>query len=191
MIVSFRHLRILLAWGVLPLCMVHGGFAVALDLNQASRAQLLGVKGIGAKTADRILSARSQGAFASLEDFAARVPGFGPKKRQALREQNVTVGTSLIQSATGNRPTAPPDGTSDGTSDGISAVTADAAPDRTKSLRNPAVGIALPAMPMLIRPRPRQPDREHDRGTHADRSAQPVANTRSGTASAAIPDKIH
>lgn len=183
MIVSFRHLRILLAWGVLSWCVTQGGFAVALDLNQASRSQLLAVKGIGVKTADRILSARSQGAFVSMKDFAARVPGFGPRKRQALREQNVTVSTLPIQSATGNRPAGP---------SGVAFESpSDVAADRTKSLRNPGAGIALPAMPMLIRPRPRQPAREHDKATHADRRVQAVANTGNGTASAGIRDKIH
>ena len=187
MIVSFRYLRILCSWGVLLVCVVQGERALALDLNQASRSQLLAVKGIGAKTADRILSARSQRAFASLEDFVARVPGFGAKKRQALREQNVTVGTTPIQSATGNRPAAASGVAFESPTD----LTADVTGGRTTSLRNPVAAVTQPAMPMLIRPRPRQPACEHEKGMHTDRRAHSVVNTRNGTASAGIDDKIH
>ncbi|AFK62379.1 hypothetical protein TKWG_10635 [Advenella kashmirensis WT001] len=51
----------------------------ALDLNQATRAQLRAIKGVGDKLADRILTARQRGRFVSLEDLAAGLPGWGRK----------------------------------------------------------------------------------------------------------------
>ncbi len=193
MIVFFRQLRILFCWGLLSLCVVQGERAFALDLNQASRSQLLAVKGIGIKTADRILAARKQRPFSSLEDFVARVPGFGPKRRQALREQNVTVGMPPIQTETGNSSIAATDVFPETVSDSLPKRGPDArlnvVADRIQSRPSAVSGKVMPAMPMLIRPRPRQSAPEHDSSARADRSTS--QSTWNRTAGAGIRDKSH
>jgi len=56
-----------------------------LDLNSASRDDLLGLPGVGGATADRIIDERTRGGpFARVEDLC-RVRGIGPKKLAALR----------------------------------------------------------------------------------------------------------
>lgn len=57
-----------------------------LDLNTATRAELVALKGIGKKTADRILKARRErgGCFASLEDLGA-IRGIKGKTLSRLR----------------------------------------------------------------------------------------------------------
>ncbi|HLR29953.1 MAG TPA: ComEA family DNA-binding protein [Paenalcaligenes sp.] len=59
----------------------------AMDLNQASRAELQSLPGIGPKTAETIIEERERGgAFTSLQDLSARVRGIGPKRLEALKE---------------------------------------------------------------------------------------------------------
>ncbi|HLR82964.1 MAG TPA: DUF655 domain-containing protein [Paenalcaligenes sp.] len=59
----------------------------AMDLNQASQAQLQSLPGIGPKTAETIIEERERGgAFTSLQDLSARVRGIGPKRLEALQE---------------------------------------------------------------------------------------------------------
>jgi len=56
-----------------------------LDLNSASRDDLLRLPGVGGATADRIIDERTHGGrFARVEDLC-RVRGIGPKKLAALR----------------------------------------------------------------------------------------------------------
>ena len=45
----------------------------AVDLNRATREELLTVSGIGTGTADRILAEREQRPFSDVEDFRRRV----------------------------------------------------------------------------------------------------------------------
>ncbi|MGO1767806.1 MAG: ComEA family DNA-binding protein [Advenella sp.] len=160
------------------------GPVLALDLNQATRSQLRAVKGIGDKLADRILSGRAQGRFISMEDFAARVPGVGTKKLKKLRNQGLTVGGLSANSAAIPqglaRPVGPhfpdalnrprerhsPDSltrpkerhSSDADrlmpAGRVSAITYGSV-DSSKSSSSPQSNRPLPAMPMLIRPRPR------------------------------------
>jgi hypothetical protein len=54
-----------------------------VDLNRASRAELLSLPGVGPVVAARIEAARP---FASVDDLA-RVPGFGPARRRALADR--------------------------------------------------------------------------------------------------------
>jgi len=156
----------------------------ALDLNQATRAQLRAIKGVGDKLADRILAARAQGRFASMEDLAARVAGVGPKKLQRLREQGVRTGAqtgysarpqTATASAGSGKPARP-------VPDPFATVRRDVAVDPEpvpdlKSAGNDQARRPIPAMPMLIQPRPR---------TNSD-SAHPVA----GSGRAAIHGKTH
>ena len=67
--------------------------AYALDLNTATQAELVQIKGIGEKTAKRIIDERQRaGNFDSLEDFFLRIKGMGKKKMQQLSQQGVYVG---------------------------------------------------------------------------------------------------
>lgn len=57
----------------------------ALDLNQASREELIALPGIGEKTADAIVAYRtSQGSFHSLEELQ-KIKGMTDRKVKALK----------------------------------------------------------------------------------------------------------
>lgn len=69
--------------------------AQALDLNDATAQQLEGIRGIGPRTAQTIVSERDRaGKFESLQDLADRVRGISPKKAEALGAAGLTVGTA-------------------------------------------------------------------------------------------------
>lgn len=69
--------------------------AQALDLNDATAQQLAGIRGIGPRTAQTIVSERERaGRFESLEDLAERVRGISQKKAEALGAAGLTVGAS-------------------------------------------------------------------------------------------------
>ena len=69
--------------------------AHAVDINQATAAQLEGVRGIGPRTAEIIVRERDRGgSFESLDDLTERVRGIGQKKAQALQAAGLTVGTA-------------------------------------------------------------------------------------------------
>ena len=127
------HFIVVFILMLLPIA-VGQGQARALDLNLASKEQLLGLKGIGGKTADKILTARQDQPFRSTSDFKSRVPGFGVKKLQKLREQGLTIGGQ------------PLDVPATGELAGAARRTA----SRRASLSSPA----LPALPVLIKPTP-------------------------------------
>lgn len=65
--------------------------AWALDLNTATRAQLEQLPRIGVARAEVILNARAHGPFASWADFLQRVPGYGEKSIQHLKDLGVTI----------------------------------------------------------------------------------------------------
>ncbi|MGE8640266.1 MAG: ComEA family DNA-binding protein [Achromobacter sp.] len=74
--------------------------ANALDVNQASAQQLEGIRGIGPRTAEIIVSERERGGkFDSFEDLAERVRGIGLKKAQALESAGLQVGPGGAASA--------------------------------------------------------------------------------------------
>lgn len=88
-----RWLGVLCAFCVLAAAPLHA--ANIVDLNTADRAQLESVRGIGPHMADVILKERNRGGvFASADDFAARVPGIGPKRAENLRAAGLRIGTS-------------------------------------------------------------------------------------------------
>lgn len=72
--------------------LLHGGAAWAgVEVNQATEAQLDGVKGLGPATSGRILLERAQRPFADWPDLIARVKGIGPLAAQRLSTEGVTV----------------------------------------------------------------------------------------------------
>ncbi len=156
--------------------------AHALDLNNATKAQLRSIKGIGDKTADRILSIRKQGRFLSLDDFGARVPGFGPKKLHKLRTQGVTVGSPAgISYSRGDDTAHSAFGSQQAVSVSIQTESGAANPGsgrgrqgaRATVHRNEATASSTPAMPMLIRPQPRK-------DASATSQKLPAADTQEG-----------
>lgn len=63
----------------------------AVDINKATHADLLEVKGIGPATATRILDARKQGTFKNWEDLIHRVKGIAENSAVRLSAEGVTV----------------------------------------------------------------------------------------------------
>lgn len=55
-----------------------------INLNRATQAELETLPGVGPKLAQRIIAARQQQPFTSLDDFDRRVPGVGPSLRGKL-----------------------------------------------------------------------------------------------------------
>lgn len=70
--------------------------AGAVDLNQATVTDLQQIKGIGPKTAERIIAERSRaGDFDSLQDLSDRVKGIGPKRLIDLEASGLKAGKPL------------------------------------------------------------------------------------------------
>lgn len=63
----------------------------AVEVNQATEAELDGVKGLGPSSTRRILQARSQGLFKDWADFMARVKGIKPPTAAKLSQEGLTV----------------------------------------------------------------------------------------------------
>lgn len=69
--------------------------ASAVDLNQAGLAELRQIKGIGPKTAERIIEERTRaGPFDSLQDLSDRVKGIGPKRLATLEDRGLKIGSA-------------------------------------------------------------------------------------------------
>ena len=64
----------------------------ALEVNDATEAQLDGVRGLGPSQTARILQAREAGPFTSWADFMARVKGIKAATATKLSTQGLTVG---------------------------------------------------------------------------------------------------
>ncbi|OAE61899.1 DNA-binding protein [Achromobacter xylosoxidans] len=85
--------------------------AQAVDINQATAAQLEGLRGIGPRTAEIIVRERERGGrFESLDDLTERVRGIGQKKAQALQAAGMTIGAAgaAPRSAAGAAPAVRP-----------------------------------------------------------------------------------
>ena len=63
----------------------------AVDANQASRAELETVKGIGPGLSGKIMEARKTGAFKNWEDLVVRVGGVGPGNAARFSQAGLTV----------------------------------------------------------------------------------------------------
>ena len=70
--------------------------AVAVDLNKATLNELQQIKGIGPKTAERIIEERERsGPYDSLKDLSERVKGIGPKRLVTLQALGLHTGDAL------------------------------------------------------------------------------------------------
>lgn len=76
----------------------------AVDVNKASHADLVEVKGIGPATATRILDARKQAPFKNWDDLIARVKGIGANSAAKFSEEGLTVSGQAYKS--GSKPSA-------------------------------------------------------------------------------------
>src|SRR5512141_1738263 len=66
-------------------------FAFGLELNDANRAQLEQVNGIGVTTAEVILQERAKAPFRDWIDLSQRVKGMSGKRLEQLQQEGVTV----------------------------------------------------------------------------------------------------
>jgi competence protein ComEA len=66
--------------------------AHALEVNDATEAQLDGMRGLGPSQTARILQAREAGPFINWADFMARVKGVKAPTARKLSAQGLTVG---------------------------------------------------------------------------------------------------
>lgn len=74
--------------------------AHALDVNEASLAELQTIKGVGPRTAQIIIQERQRaGLFESLQDLSERVRGIGMKRLQSMQQAGLTVGSSSSKTA--------------------------------------------------------------------------------------------
>ncbi len=82
-----------LCWVILgPLAlMLISPMAWALDINQASEAELDSLKGMGPALSAKVLTARAQGPFLNWQDVMQRVSGLRQAKAQQFSEQGLTV----------------------------------------------------------------------------------------------------
>lgn len=67
------------------------GLALALELNDANRAQIEQLNGIGVTTAEAILQERAKAPFRDWIDLSQRVKGLSGKRLEQLQRQGVTV----------------------------------------------------------------------------------------------------
>jgi competence protein ComEA len=65
--------------------------AQALELNQASEAELDSLLGVGPALSGRILQARRSGPFTDWADLIQRVPGIGTRSARKLSAQGATI----------------------------------------------------------------------------------------------------
>jgi competence protein ComEA len=65
--------------------------ALALDINQANKADLDSVKGMGPALSAKVLKARALGPFKDWQDLMQRVSGIRNNKAKQFSEQGLTV----------------------------------------------------------------------------------------------------
>lgn len=93
-------LRWCLHCGLMLIGLALAPHAGALDLNTADRSQLEQLPRVGVARADVILQERQRGGpFVSWDDFRKRVPGYGEKSVQQLKERGVTIDASTAPSS--------------------------------------------------------------------------------------------
>jgi competence protein ComEA len=99
-VIMFRQLIALLA----TVCALNA-FA-AVDVNQASRAELESVKGIGPSLSGKITEARKAGAFKDWSDLVDRVGGIGPGNAARMSQGGLTVAGSAYEGSAKAQPGA-------------------------------------------------------------------------------------
>jgi len=77
----------------------------ALDVNKATEADLVQIKGIGPTIASSIVETRKQGAFKNWDDLIARVKGVGPGNADKFSQGGLTVDGKSYKTA--SEPAAP------------------------------------------------------------------------------------
>jgi hypothetical protein len=76
--------------------------ALALEINEANRAQLEQLNGVGVTMAEQMLIERAKAPFSGWDDLRKRVKGIGAKRVQQWQGQGVTVnGEGGRQAGTG------------------------------------------------------------------------------------------
>ena len=78
----------------------------AVDVNQASVADLDGIKGIGPSVSSRILDERKNGLFKDWTDLIGRVKGIGIGNARRFSAEGLTVNGAALDTAAG-KPAAP------------------------------------------------------------------------------------
>ncbi len=73
----------------------------AVDVNQASEAELDGIKGIGPATTRTIIAEREKAEFRSWDDFIKRIKGMGGKNAIKFSLDGLTVGGAAYPGAAG------------------------------------------------------------------------------------------
>ena len=76
----------------------------AVDVNQASEAELDGIRGIGPPTSRLIIAEREKSEFRDWDDFMARVKGAGPKNAARFSADGLTVAGQPYRPGTRNEP---------------------------------------------------------------------------------------
>ena len=71
----------------------------AVDVNQASQAELQSVKGIGPGLSGKIMAARQASSFKDWTDFVDRVSGIGPGNAGRFSQAGLTVGGKTFVAA--------------------------------------------------------------------------------------------
>ena len=71
----------------------------AVDVNQASEAELDGIKGLGPATSRLIVAERNQSRFRNRADFIGRVKGLGDKSAARFSAQGMTVNGEAYEAA--------------------------------------------------------------------------------------------
>ena len=79
----------------------------AVDVNQASAADLDSIKGIGPAISGKILDERKKGNFKDWNDFISRVNGMGEKNAAKFSAQGLTINGSAYNGAAAPAPAAP------------------------------------------------------------------------------------
>ncbi len=65
---------------------------IAVDLNQATRAEIEAVRGVGVELADRIIAARAQGPLQDWDDLRRRVKGVSRRALSGFAEAQFEIG---------------------------------------------------------------------------------------------------